>query len=296
MIATGDVDGDGHEDVASVNGTDGSASILLGAGDGSLGTPALHATDPFTLAGDLGDLDGDGDLDWVTSSFYGDWLVFLNNGDGSLVFDHRQVAPQAASCSLLMDVDNDADLDMVLIDELADEVIVVSNDGAAAVDPPPVPDGRGNRVPLRVGREEGAPVITWDLGGCPADDYHLLYGSPAGWPAGTGDEYRLAGSRCGVGADLPFHWLDAPDTGRLLWFVLVARHGDAEGSWGLDAQGLERAGVGPGGSSGECGLEDRSLTGRCPVAFVPCPGEDRAGNPGRCAPDEGTSTSGVEVP
>ena len=56
MLVCGDVNGDGHEDVATVNSFNNNAAILLGAGDGQLGDADVHATDPFPLATDLGDL------------------------------------------------------------------------------------------------------------------------------------------------------------------------------------------------------------------------------------------------
>jgi hypothetical protein len=128
MLVTGDLDGDGHEDVATVNGQSNTAAVLRGDGRGGLGAPAVHSIDPFGLASDLGDLDGDGDLDWVTSSYSGDWRLFENRG-GTLVVG-RELAPRtAASCALMFDADGDGDLDMGLIDEEADEVIVVLNGG-----------------------------------------------------------------------------------------------------------------------------------------------------------------------
>jgi hypothetical protein len=128
MLVTGDLDGDGHDDVATVNGRSNTAAVLRGDGRGGLGAPAVHAIDPFGLASDLGDLDGDGDLDWVTSSYSGDWRLFENRG-GTLVMA-RELAPRtASSCALPFDADGDGDLDLALIDEEADEVIVVHNGG-----------------------------------------------------------------------------------------------------------------------------------------------------------------------
>jgi len=126
MLVTGDLDGDGHEDVATVNGLSNTAAVLRGDGRGGLGAPAVHPIDPFGLASDLGDLDGDGDLDWVTSSYRGDWRLFENRG-GTLVVA-GEIAPRtASSCALPFDADGDGDLDLALIDEEADEVIVLHN-------------------------------------------------------------------------------------------------------------------------------------------------------------------------
>ena len=134
MLVTGDVNGDGHEDVASVNSITNTGAIFMGDGNGQLGPAASHTTDPFPLATDLGDLDGDGDLDWITSSFDGDWFLFLNDGSGGFSFNRGITAPVAASCALLLDIDNDLDLDLGLVDEQADQLIIQSNGG---VDPVP---------------------------------------------------------------------------------------------------------------------------------------------------------------
>lgn len=128
MLVTGDIDRDGHDDVAVVNGTSDTAAVLRGDGRGGLGPAAVQSVDPFALASDLGDLDGDGDLDWLTSSYGGDWRLFENRG-GAL-FTAQELAPrQAASCALLFDSDGDGDVDLALIDEEADEVIVMRNGG-----------------------------------------------------------------------------------------------------------------------------------------------------------------------
>jgi hypothetical protein len=128
MLVTGDVNGDGHDDVAVVNGTSNTAAVLRGDGRGSFGPVAVQAVDPFALASDLGDLDGDGDLDWLTSSYSGDWRLFENRG-GSLVMAQELAPREAASCALRFDADGDGDVDLALIDEEADEVIVMRNGG-----------------------------------------------------------------------------------------------------------------------------------------------------------------------
>lgn len=130
MLGCGDLNGDRHEDVALVNASQDAGATMTGIGNGQLNAPAAQAVDGFPLATDLGDLDGDGDLDWVTSSFSGDWFVFTNDGAGAFTLFTEVLSTQAASCALLFDFDNDLDLDVAMIDELADEVILMKNTGA----------------------------------------------------------------------------------------------------------------------------------------------------------------------
>ncbi len=134
MLVLGDVDADGNLDVSVANGTSNTGSILLGDGAGGLAAAQTHTVDPWPLATDLGDLDGDGDLDWMLASFGGDWTLLVNDGAGSFTFDREITALDAASCSLMMDTDNDGDLDLALIDELADEVILLRNTGTVFTD------------------------------------------------------------------------------------------------------------------------------------------------------------------
>ena len=128
MLVTGDLNGDGHDDIASVQGRSDNAALLFGDGRGAFGPATILPIEPFGLASDLGDLDGDGDLDWITSSYSGEWRFFENRG-GTFTVRTTFAAHRAASCALLFDADGDGTLDLGLIDELADEVSVLLNTG-----------------------------------------------------------------------------------------------------------------------------------------------------------------------
>jgi hypothetical protein len=129
-----DLDGDRHGDVMSANGPSGNGAVLLGNGDGTLGAPAPEQTGGLVLATDFGDLDGDGDLDWLISNYSNDsWDVFTNDGDGVFTFLRTFDAAEAGSCALAIDVDNDLDLDLALFDEEADEIQFKRNDGSPGI-------------------------------------------------------------------------------------------------------------------------------------------------------------------
>jgi hypothetical protein len=82
---------------------------------------------PFAV--DVGDLDGDGDLDMIVSNYRGGaWQVFENAANATMTDQiFRELKPEqhpasdAASCAILADVDNDGDLDIIEIDENRDE-------------------------------------------------------------------------------------------------------------------------------------------------------------------------------
>ena len=80
------------------------------------------------ISTDLGDLDGDGDLDWILASFGSRRFdFFANDGAGNFAFDQGYLAVEAGSCALPFDLDNDGDLDVALFDELADTIRLLEN-------------------------------------------------------------------------------------------------------------------------------------------------------------------------
>jgi hypothetical protein len=147
MLTTGDVNGDGNEDVVCANsGDDDGSSVLLGNGAGGLsilykvrhtqvGTGDNTAAADRTNAVDLADLDGDGVLEWIISSFGGRfWRIFENNGLGNpnsfTLLTHFN-APMNAACAIALDTDNDRDLDLALIEEIEDMIFVNQNPGVS---------------------------------------------------------------------------------------------------------------------------------------------------------------------
>jgi hypothetical protein len=135
QLAVGDLDGDGHDDVATADAAPShTVTVFRGDGTGSLASIRTYSTAQdsipfmFPLAVDLGDLDGDGDLDVVVSNYQGVWNLLRNDGAGGLTQATFVRATSAATCAVLLDIDNDRDLDLALIDETADELIILRQD------------------------------------------------------------------------------------------------------------------------------------------------------------------------
>ena len=130
MIAAGDLNADGFADVVSVNSNSNKTAVAFGDGNGLL-SPAVHyapSDHSFPLAVDLGDIDGDNDLDIVTSNYSSDtYTVFENDGNGLFTPAVTLFAPAASSCAILHDRDNDGDLDITGTDEEADVILLFEN-------------------------------------------------------------------------------------------------------------------------------------------------------------------------
>lgn len=132
MIGAGDLNGDGHPDLVSANSNSNKSAVLFGDGAGGLSQPT-HYSPPncqFPLSVDIGDIDGDGDLDFITSNYSSkNYTVFENDGTGQFTMPVTLLAPEASSCAILHDRDNDGDIDITATDEEADVILLFRNPG-----------------------------------------------------------------------------------------------------------------------------------------------------------------------
>ena len=130
QTVVGDFNKDGNADVASCNSGSSNMGILFGNGAGGFtGAATTVATDAFDLAIDAGDVDGDGDLELVTSNYDGaNWNLFENVA-GAFVNKKVLNASSAGSCAILHDRDNDGDLDLTGFDEVDDWLYFYRNNG-----------------------------------------------------------------------------------------------------------------------------------------------------------------------
>jgi hypothetical protein len=139
-VAAGDLNGDGHLDLAVVNsaGSHGptptleTVSVLLGTGSGGFGAPVPYSvgvnTYPDAVA--LGDFNGDRRLDLVVTLFSNQAAVLLGRGDGSFDAATTYVFAGSGVASVLVgDVNGDRHLDLIAPDDGDNAVSVLLGSG-----------------------------------------------------------------------------------------------------------------------------------------------------------------------
>jgi hypothetical protein len=151
-LAFGDVNGDGRPDIVAA-GEDAQSGggvlyVLRNNGSGTFNQPLrTSAVGPSPLGVALGDLDGDGDLDAVTSSAGPNAVsmsVRLNDGTGT--FAPPASGPAGGQVPLfgycrgiaLADIDGDGDLDALVGNNSLNTITIRLNDGAARFSTPAV--------------------------------------------------------------------------------------------------------------------------------------------------------------
>jgi hypothetical protein len=148
-VAVGDVDGDGDLDFLTANNLSRTVSVRLNNGRGDFSAPAINPEpavgfNPLSIA--LGDVDGDGDLDFLTANVNNTVSVRLNNGRGHFSVPATTPEPAVGDTPysvVVGDLDGDGDLDFLTANNHSKTVSVRLNDGrgnfsAPAVNPEPV--------------------------------------------------------------------------------------------------------------------------------------------------------------
>jgi hypothetical protein len=134
-VTTGDLDGDGDDDVAVTNADlrADTVSVLLNNGDGTFSDQVAYQTGPTPTALTAADLDGDGQVDIATANHGNTHVsVLLNNGDGVFGSDVLVEAGMNPGSVVIADLDGDTDPDLASTRDFNRVVSVMLNDGSGA--------------------------------------------------------------------------------------------------------------------------------------------------------------------
>ena len=114
-MSAGDLTGDGHADLASVQWTSATVAVLAGAGTGGFARRVLYATPRRPSGIVIADVDADGDQDIVTVSANpaGSVAIFANNGVGRLERLGTYATSRKAYAVAAGDLDRDGVVDLV---------------------------------------------------------------------------------------------------------------------------------------------------------------------------------------
>jgi len=134
-MAAGDLDDDGDLDLLVGDGFTSGKTVLLNNGAAGFGETVAVSGGGTTISSAIGDLDGDGVLDAVTTFDDGTW-THAGVGDGS--FEPAELLdPDSGAAVTLGDLDGDGDLDLVVAaSSIAEggEVRVFANEAAGFVE------------------------------------------------------------------------------------------------------------------------------------------------------------------
>jgi hypothetical protein len=183
-IATGDFNGDGHGDLATVNGTSDDVSVLLGNGNGTFRSAVSFGVGKIPLALVVEDMDRDGVLDLILALSGSDQVVILR-GDGKGLFQKwtHQVSGKGTTFLAAHDLNGDGWTD-----------VVAANSGRFGYYPPfnlsvLLNDGKGHlQEPVMYEQDRGKEmfptgVFVGDLTGDAVIDLAVTWSQPSWSPA-----------------------------------------------------------------------------------------------------------------
>jgi FG-GAP-like repeat len=135
LLAVGDFDEDGIQDLVATNTSLNNVAVLLGKGDGTFKTAVSYSTNASGNLGQqpwnvvVGDLDGDGHLDLaVASDNAGSITILLGNGDGTFqTATYVDSGAQQVGSVAVADFDGDGKLDLATTSAPDNAVYVLLN-------------------------------------------------------------------------------------------------------------------------------------------------------------------------
>jgi hypothetical protein len=178
VMATLDLDGDGHLDlaVAEIGDGAGHVALLQGAGDGTFAAAGSYATIPTPLSIAAADLDTDGRTDLALATADQNTVsVLLNQSDGTLT-THVYEAGDNPGALVLADLDGDGRLDLAVANLGGPVSVLMGLEGGHFTPPVSYPasaspasiaaadlDGDSD-IDLAVMNKDGALSLLWNHG------------------------------------------------------------------------------------------------------------------------------------
>lgn len=139
-VASGDLNGDGNNDLVTSNYYGNSVGVLLGDGAGGFSGPTTYDAGGYPFSIVLGDFTHDGNLDVATSNYYSDQVsVLYGDGDGALSTPTLAATGSAPYSIVAGYFDGDTWLDAATANLGDNTVSALINDTVWPPPPPPPP-------------------------------------------------------------------------------------------------------------------------------------------------------------
>ncbi|MGC1106226.1 MAG: FG-GAP-like repeat-containing protein [Candidatus Acidiferrales bacterium] len=135
-VITADFNGDGNVDLAVVNHTDNTVSILLGNGNGTFNSKGTLATEQGPIAAVTADFNGDGIPDLaVVNQTDNTVSIFLGNGDGTFTLKGTFATGKNPVAIVSGDFNDDGHIDLAVVNQADNSVSILLGNGDGTFQP-----------------------------------------------------------------------------------------------------------------------------------------------------------------